>query len=197
MSMLPRQRDVESTISYEQALEQYKHLINQEVYLASSGVQGYRTGLLLNILPSVVGRGCVVYLVKLASGLICRLIDWRLLPMSDAPVFDQELVQSPELAEAEQETKKKGRAAKAPKAPKAAATPKAPRVAAERVQKPCLCGCGGLTYSNFVPGHDMRAKSALRKAADDVEERAALPAALVAFVQSNEKWLGWFPYLAA
>lgn len=197
MSTLAKRRDTESSLTYEQALEQYKHLINQEVFLASSGVQGHRTAMLLNILPNVVGKGCVVYLVKFADGLICRLVDWRLLPMSDAPVFDQEEVQSPELAQAEQEaaaSKKKGRAAKEPKAPKAANEPKE---TVERVQKPCLCGCGGLTYSNFVPGHDMRAKSALRKAADDPEARAALPAPLVAFVRANEKWLGWFPYLAS
>ena len=31
--------------------------------------------------------------------------------------------------------------------------------------KPCACGCGGITQRKYVPGHDARHHSALRKAA--------------------------------
>ena len=47
---------------------------------------------------------------------------------------------------------------------------------AERVEGTCHCGCGGTTFSNFVPGHDARVYSALRKEAKG--ETVKLPTAL-------------------
>lgn len=35
-------------------------------------------------------------------------------------------------------------------------TAKAAKAATPKPTRPCLCGCGGKTASNFVPGHDAR-----------------------------------------
>jgi hypothetical protein len=44
---------------------------------------------------------------------------------------------------------------------------------------PCWCGCGGMTKSRFVPGHDSKyhglAKRVARGEADEAESLAALP----------------------
>lgn len=52
----------------------------------------------------------------------------------------------------------------------------AERAAKLRTQNECECGCGGLTYSRFVVGHDSRLKSALlaRHDAGDASARAEL-----------------------
>lgn len=49
------------------------------------------------------------------------------------------------------------------------------RSKAERVTKPCACGCGDETTAYFVPGHDARFKGWLRK----IEKGEAAPADLL------------------
>lgn len=40
--------------------------------------------------------------------------------------------------------------------------PKTRKPKAEKVERPCLCGCGRMTKSAFAPGHDAKSKSAMR-----------------------------------
>ena len=56
-----------------------------------------------------------------------------------------------------------------------------PRARKAKESKPCLCGCGGVTFSRFVPGHDASLKSRLLKAfrsddrlSDEQQELVAL-----------------------
>lgn len=178
-----------STLTYEQAKHKYSFLINQRVIIIP-GNQGCNTGVLLNILPNAVGLGAVTYLFQCDNGNIYRLVDWRIEPMTDAILDEVASKEITAIEEAEKVTKK--RSAKKEAAPRAEKPAKEPKVTEK---KQCLCGCGGLTASNFVPGHDARAKSMLRKAEGNKEETAKLPAALVAFARSNEKWSAWFPNL--
>ncbi len=54
-----------------------------------------------------------------------------------------------------------------------------PKVKKSKPQVACWCGCGGLTKSRFVPGHDAklasRAKAVVREEADMNEELDLLP----------------------
>lgn len=43
----------------------------------------------------------------------------------------------------------------------------------EKSKRPCHCGCGGETFGNFVPGHDARVYSMLKK--EKAGEKVTLP----------------------
>ena len=56
----------------------------------------------------------------------------------------------------------------------------------------CLCGCGGKTNGKFVPGHDMKAKSLLRKVIAGEKQREEISESLLLYVSTNPKWREWF-----
>lgn len=81
---------------------------------------------------------------------------------------------------------KNATAAPAKKATAKAAPPaKAPRVKAEKVMGPCVCGCGGLTGGNFVPGHDSRVHSWQKKVAKGEIKLNSLPATAQKYIKEH------------
>lgn len=59
---------------------------------------------------------------------------------------------------------------------------------AEKNNNSCLCGCGGRTGSRFAPGHDMRLKGQLKRAAEG-------PSGLSIKQQRLIAELGWEKYI--
>ncbi len=151
-------------------------------------VEGHKIGKLLSVGPFTgqdAKEGDRVYTVQCGS-LRYRLINWRIVSMSDQPETVEGNIG--DVPVEERPTVYAGKAKRTRRAKTKDEAPKTPTPPADRAKVPCKCGCGGQTFSHFIPGHDAKAKSMLLKLARNLVGRDDVPKILLEFVDSNEKW---------
>lgn len=64
---------------------------------------------------------------------------------------------------------------------------------AEKVVKPCRCGCGGQTTAFFVPGHDARFKGWMLSVEKGTKEIKDLPASVQKEYKFTKRGKGYVP----
>lgn len=170
-------------------IQQAKALVGQTIRMYPC-VMSYRVGKLLDIQEAAGPRGENLFLVD-CGNLRFRLLDWRIGSMTDQ-TFDEGVQTNEDGSVSLGERPavyagKKSRRAKA-KAEKPVVEQKAKAEPAAREEKTCRCGCGGKTFSLFVPGHDARVKSQLLKVARGQLVHSDVNQSVWDLVESNEKW---------
>lgn len=177
-------------------IQQVKTMIGQKVQIWPSA-EGHFGGVLANVLEGAGPKGENLFLLD-CGNLRFRLLDWRICSMTDQP-FDQDVPVNEDgsVSIGNEETERPavyaGKKKLSKRAKEQAAKPakeqKQPAAEpAAREKKTCRCGCGGETYSLFVPGHDARVKSQLLKVARGQLAQSEVNQAVWDLVEENEKW---------
>lgn len=174
-------------------VQEAKALIGQTVQFYPC-MMSHRTGKLLDVQEAAGSHGEDLFLID-CGNLRFRLLDWRISVMTDQ-AFDEGVATNDDgsvtLGETERPAVYAGK--KSRRAKEKASKPVAPKAKQEKAEpaarevKKCNCGCGGDTFSLFVPGHDARVKSQLLKVARGQLAQSEVNQSVWDLVESNEKW---------